>query len=196
MAGAAATRTILDFWFLPPGSTGHGSYRPEWFRKDESFDAAIRKNFGREVEAALGSEAPADADHEELLARILLLDQFTRNIFRGTPSAFAGDAQALALATALVASGRDKNLDPWQRWFAYLPFEHTESLLEQERAVALFAALRREAQSKAFDSAYDYAVKHRDIVACFGRFPHRNAILGRSSTAEEIEFLKQPGSTF
>ena len=191
MAEPAATRAILDFWFLPAGG-----YRPEWFRKDEAFDAAIRDGFGNEIEAALGSEAPADAGDEELLARILLLDQFTRNIFRGTPRAFAGDAQALAIATTLVGSGRDKNLNPWQRWFVYLPFEHAESLLEQERSVALYAALRREAQGGAFDNAYDYAVKHRDIVARFGRFPHRNTILGRESTAEEIEFLKQPGSSF
>jgi uncharacterized protein (DUF924 family) len=191
MAEPAATRAILDFWFLPAGG-----YRPEWFRKDEAFDAAIRDGFGNEVEAALGSDAPADAGDEELLARILLLDQFTRNIFRGTPRAFAGDAQALAIATTLVGSGRDKNLNPWQRWFVYLPFEHAESLLEQERSVALYAALRREAQGGAFDNAYDYAVKHRDIVARFGRFPHRNTILGRESTAEEIEFLKQPGSSF
>jgi uncharacterized protein (DUF924 family) len=132
-----------------------------------------------------------------LLARILLLDQFTRNIFRGTPRAFAGDAQALKLATELVASGRDKNLDPWQRWFAYLPFEHSESLIEQERSVALYAALAREMQAPAFDSALDYAEKHRVIIARFGRFPHRNAILGRESTAEETEFLSlgRPGSS-
>ena len=129
MANAAATRGILDFWFLP-----EGGYRPEWFRKDEIFDTAIRDGFSGAVEAALGSEAPADAGDEDLLARILLLDQFTRNIFRGTPRAFAGDIQALAIATALVGSGRDKNLSPWQRWFAYLPFEHSESLIEQERA--------------------------------------------------------------
>jgi len=131
-----------------------------------------------------------------MLARILLLDQFTRNIFRGTPRAFAGDAQALSLAASLVSAGRDKNLSPWQRCFAYLPFEHSESLLEQERSVALFAALRREVQTGAFDSACDYVLRHREIIARFGRFPHRNAILGRESTAEEIEFLKQPGSSF
>ncbi len=191
MSAAASTRDILDFWFLPAGG-----YRAEWFRKDDAFDAAIRAHFGTEVEVALATSPPAAASDEDLLARILLLDQFTRNIFRGTPRAFAGDAQALAIATQLVTSGRDKNLDHWQRWFAYLPFEHAESLLEQERAVALYAALRREAQGAAFDSAYDYAVKHRDIIARFGRFPHRNGILGRPSTAEEIEFLKQPGSSF
>ena len=191
MAGLATTGEILDFWFLPDGG-----YRPEWFRKDDGFDATIRERFGAAVEAALAGQLPVPAGDADTLARILLLDQFTRNIHRGAPRAFAGDAQALALATRLVASGRDKNLNPWQRWFAYLPFEHDESLLEQERSVALYAALRREAQGEAFDSAYDYAVKHRDIVARFGRFPHRNAILGRESTAAEIEFLKLPGSSF
>lgn len=189
-------RAILDFWFLQASDPGHGSYRAEWFRKDEGFDMAIRERFGAEVDAALASDSPTDASDTDLLARILLLDQFTRNIYRGTPRSFAGDPQALHLAEKLVSAGRDKNLAPWQRWFAYLPFEHSEALLDQERSVALFAALRREMQHQAFDSAYDYALRHREIIARFGRFPHRNAILGRASTPEEIEFLKQPGSTF
>ncbi|MCX7149062.1 MAG: DUF924 domain-containing protein [Rhodocyclales bacterium] len=192
---AQVARAVLDFWFLPPDHPGHGTYRPEWFRKDETFDAAIRERFGADVEAALRSTRD-DGSDENLLVRILLLDQFTRNIFRGTPRAFAGDAQALVLAETLVAAGRDKNLSPYQRWFAYLPFEHGESLLDQERAVALFAGLRREMQNEAFASACDYAVRHREVIARFGRFPHRNVILGRASTAEEIEFLKQPGSSF
>jgi uncharacterized protein (DUF924 family) len=192
---AVQTRAVLDFWFLPADHAGHGVYRPEWFRKDEDFDAAIRERFGVAVESALGGTPGAGPD-ETLLARILLLDQFTRNIFRGTPRAFAGDAQALQIAESLVAAGRDKNLTPWQRWFAYLPFEHSESLLDQERSVALFAALSREMQHEAFDSAHDYAVRHREVIERFGRFPHRNAILGRESTAEEIEFLEQPGSSF
>lgn len=192
---APLTRAVLDFWFLPPDHPGHGAYRPEWFRKDDAFDAAIRERFGSAVEAAL-KPAPGTGSEEALLACILLLDQFTRNIFRGTPRAFAGDAQALAIATTLVAAGRDKNLSPFQRWFAYLPFEHSESLLEQERAVALFAGLRREMQNETFDSAYDYALRHREVIVRFGRFPHRNAILGRASTPEEIEFLQQPGSSF
>ncbi|MCM2307522.1 MAG: DUF924 domain-containing protein [Sulfuritalea sp.] len=196
MAEAAApARAILDFWFLPPDHPDHGTYRPEWFRKDEAFDAAIRERFGAEIDAALSS-VPGDANDMAVLARILLLDQFTRNIHRGTPRAFAGDAQALSLATSLVGAGRDKNLSPWQRWFAYLPFEHSESLLDQERAVALFAALRREMRHAAFDSAYDYALRHREVIARFGRFPHRNAVLGRESTPDEIDFLKLPGSSF
>ncbi|PKO84518.1 MAG: DUF924 domain-containing protein [Betaproteobacteria bacterium HGW-Betaproteobacteria-11] len=196
MGGAASLpRAVIDFWFLPAEHPGHGAYRAEWFRKDEAFDAAIRQGFGAAVEAALNSPPGAGAD-EELLARILLLDQFTRNIYRNTPRAFAGDAQALQIAESLVAAGRDKNLTPWQRWFVYLPFEHGESLLDQERSVALFAGLRREMRHKAFDSAYDYALRHRVVIERFGRFPHRNAILGRTSTGDEIEFLKQPGSSF
>jgi len=192
---APLTRAVLDFWFMPPDHPGHGTYRLEWFRKDAAFDATIRKRFGTAVEAAL-REIPDEGSDEALLARILLLDQFTRNIYRDTPRAFAGDAHAKALAETLVTAGRDKNLSPWQRWFAYLPFEHGESLLDQERSVALFAGLRREMQHEAFDNAYDYAVRHREIIARFGRFPHRNVILGRASTTEEIEFLKQPGSSF
>jgi len=189
------TRAVLDFWFLPPDHPGHERERPEWFRKNEAFDAAIRERFGADVEVALSTTLGSGSD-ETLLARILLLDQFTRNTFRDTPRAFAGDAQALALAATLVAAGRDKNLSPYQRWFAYLPFEHSESLLDQERAVALFAGLRREMQNETFDGAYDYALRHRAVITLFGRFPHRNAILGRTSTAEEIKFLKQPGSSF
>jgi len=193
---APLTRAVLDFWFLPPDHPGHGAYRPEWFRKDEAFDAAIRERFGAAVEAALSGPVSVDAPDADLLATILLLDQFTRNIFRGTAQAFAGDPQALQIAESLVAAGRDKNLSPWQRWFAYLPFEHSESLLEQERSVALFSALAREMQHEAFDSARDYALRHRAVIERFGRFPHRNAILGRESTAAEIEFLEQPGSSF
>ena len=193
----AAWQPILDFWYLPPGDPGHGKSRPEWFRKDAAFDLLIRERFGDRIEQALaGGFLEWDGEPRGALARIILLDQFTRNMFRGTARAFAGDAQALKLATELVASGRDKNLDPWQRWFAYLPFEHSESLIEQERSVALYTALARETQAPAFDSALDYAGKHRVIIARFGRFPHRNAILGRLSTAEESEFLKQPGSSF
>ncbi len=196
MTGAVSpTRAVLDFWFLPPGQAGHGGYRPQWFRKDDAFDAAIRDRFGADVEAVLTGKSGSGSD-EDVLANILLLDQFTRNIFRNTPRAFAGDSQALALATELVAAGRDKNLAPWQRCFAYLPFEHSESLLEQERSVALFAGLRREMQDAAFDNTYDYALRHREVIARFGRFPHRNAILGRKSTEDEVDFLKRPGSAF
>jgi uncharacterized protein (DUF924 family) len=188
-------RAVLDFWFYPPDHSGHGRERPEWFRKNEAFDAIIRDRFGAAVDEALNG-IPGDGPDAQRLAHILLLDQFTRNIFRDTPRAFAGDAQALKIVETLVAEGRDKNLSPWQRWFAYLPFEHSESLINQDRSVALFAGLRREMSHEAFDGAYGYAVRHREVIARFGRFPHRNIILGRPSTAEEIEFLRQPGSSF
>jgi len=192
-----AAQAVLDFWFLPAAAAGHGRFRPEWFRKDDAFDAAIRQAFAAPVEEALAG----GLEHWETsacgsLARIVLLDQFTRNLFRGSAKAFAGDPAALALAERMVGSGQDKNLPPLQRMFVFLPFEHSESLLNQERSVALFAGLRREAQDAAFDAVYDYAVRHRDIVERFGRFPHRNAALGRTSTDEEVEFLKQPGSSF
>lgn len=188
---------VLDFWFLPAGDPGHDRFRVEWFRKDAAFDDSIRARFGDAVETALGggfSDWEANADGA--LALILLLDQFTRNMFRDTARAFAGDARALAIAQGLVGSGRDKNLPPIRRWFVFMPFEHSEALIDQERSVALFAGLRREAQQPAFESAYDYAVRHREIVERFGRFPHRNAALGRASTPEETAFLAQPGSGF
>jgi uncharacterized protein (DUF924 family) len=186
----ALARAILDFWFLPPGDPGHDRYRPAWFRRDDVFDAEIRGRFGDDVEAALaGEREPDPTAADAVLAAILLLDQFTRNLFRGTPRAFAGDAQALALASALVASGRDKNLPPLKRWFVFMPFEHAESPIEQERSVALFAGLRREGQHEAFDAAYDYALRHRAAIERFGRFPGRNAILGRASSPEEIAAL-------
>lgn len=197
MKPPAEAQAVLDFWFLPADHAQHGQFRREWFRKSDAFDTEIRGRFGTLVETALsGGLTQWEATAEGALARILLLDQFTRNIFRDTPRAFAGDAQALTLAERLVGSGRDKNLPPPLRWFVFLPFEHDESLLNQERSVALFAALRREAQDEAFDAAYDYALRHRAVIERFGRFPHRNAILGRESTPDEIEALKQPGFLF
>ena len=193
----ARSRAILDFWFLPPDDPGHGRYRPAWFRHDPAFDAAIHERFGDEVAAVLAGEiAPDPADAAAVLATILLLDQFPRNLFRGTAQAFAGDARALELATQLVSAGRDKNLPPLQRWFVFMPFMHSEQRIDQERAVALFAGLRREGQDPAYESAYDYALRHREVIERFGRFPHRNAALGRASTPDETVFLAQPGSRF
>jgi uncharacterized protein (DUF924 family) len=183
-----AVQAILDFWFLPAGHIQHNAYRDDWFGENAAFDAEIRAHFGAIVEAALAGELTEwDVTAAGTLAHILLLDQFPRNIFRNTARAFAGDAQALALATQLVAAGRDKNLPPIRRWFAFMPFTHSETLIDQERSVALFAGLRREAQHEVFDAAYDYAVSHRAIIERFGRFPHRNALLGRKSTDAETE---------
>lgn len=187
---------VLDFWFLPPGSEGYGKQRDVWFRKDNRFDAEVAQRFGTAIEqaAAGGLREWDDEGPQGTLARILLLDQFTRNAWRGTPAAFSGDALALAAAQQLVASGADRALTPFQRWFAYMPFEHAEDAAMQEQAVALFTALAQ--QNEGFDGVLDYAHRHRGVIARFGRFPHRNRILGRASTPEEAAYLAQPGSGF
>lgn len=187
---------VLDFWFLPEGSPGFGEQRAEWFRKDDAFDAAISTRFGATLEQAVAGGL-REWDQEGArgtLARIIVLDQFARNAWRGTPASFSGDALALAAAQALVDSGADQALLPVQRWFAYMPFEHAEDARMQERSVALFGALAE--QHPGFDGVLDYAHRHRGVIARFGRFPHRNPILGRASTPEETDYLAQPGSGF
>lgn len=191
----AAPAEILAFWFGQPGETGHGQPRAEWFRKDADFDAAIRARFLESVEAALaGQLADWANDRDGLLALLILLDQFPRNLFRGEAKAFAGDAQALALAKAAVDKGWDKDLNAFEKLFVYLPFEHSESLADQERSMALFGALAAEHPGN--DGFLDYARRHQEIIARFGRFPHRNAALSRASTPEETSFIAQPGSGF
>ena len=186
---------VLDFWFGAPGSSEFGRARKAWFSKDEAFDATIRERFGALVERALRGEVEAWAEApRSALAQILLLDQFTRNAFRATPRAFAGDARALAAASRMVGSRQDESLPPFMRGFVYLPFEHAEGLAMQDEAIRLFTKLVAEAPEHA--DMLDYAQRHRDVIRRFGRFPHRNEILGRRSTAEEIAFVKQPGSGF
>jgi uncharacterized protein (DUF924 family) len=186
---------VLDFWFGKPGDPQHLQTRPEWFRKDDAFDALIARRFGPLIDAGLRGELAAWAQQPlSALALIVLLDQFTRNTRRGTAGMFAGDAQALATARALVARGDDLLLAGVQRQFVYLPFEHSEVLTDQLECLRLFERLGRD--EPALAGLLEWAQKHHDIVARFGRFPHRNAALGRPSTAEETEFLKQPGSGF
>jgi uncharacterized protein (DUF924 family) len=187
---------VLDFWFLPPSAEGYGKARNEWFRKDARFDAAIAERFGGAIaQAVAGGLREWDREGPQgKLARILVLDQFTRNAFRGTPDSFSGDALALAAAAELEASGADRELTPLQRWFAYMPFEHAEDARMQEKSVTLFASLAEYGPDLA--GALDYAHRHRGVIARFGRFPHRNAILGRASTPEELALLNQPGSGF
>jgi uncharacterized protein (DUF924 family) len=181
----AAAHDVLAFWFAAAEQR-----RPEWFRKDDAFDAQIRERFGALVEQALAGVLRDWAGTTDgALARVLLLDQFTRNIFRGTPRAFAGDALALEAARAIVARGDDLRLAPLRRVFVYLPYEHAEDRALQQESVRLFKALGD-------PDFLDYARRHAAVVERFGRFPHRNAILGRESTPEEVEFLKQPGSGF
>ncbi|TVT72130.1 MAG: DUF924 domain-containing protein [Denitromonas halophila] len=190
-----AARQVLDFWFGAPDSADYGTHRPLWFEKRDDTDAAIAGRFGALVDQALaGGLTDWDTTERGALARILLLDQFTRNVFRNTPRAFAGDALALRAAQALVDPGHDAQLRPVERVFAYLPFEHAEDLAKQARAVALFKALHD--THPGFDSTYDYALRHQAVIAQFGRFPHRNAILGRASTPAEQAFLATPGSGF
>ena len=134
-----AWQPVLDFWFLPEEDPAHGQARPEWFGKDPAFDALIEQRFGATISRALAGEfVEWDDDPRGALARIILLDQFTRNVFRDTPKAFAGDALALAAACAMLKGGRDRILAPVERTFVYLPFEHAEDITMQERGVALF----------------------------------------------------------
>lgn len=192
---AIGPQEVLDFWFGAPGSADAGTARKEWFVKNPEFDRRIDERFGPTIERALRGElddwaaTPAGA-----LARIVVLDQFTRNCFRGAGRAFAGDPQALAAASALVGSRQDETLTPLQRAFAYLPFEHAESLARQDEAVRLFTRLAGDAPE--LKTMLDYAHKHREVIERFGRFPHRNVALGRRSTAEELDFIATPGTGF
>jgi uncharacterized protein (DUF924 family) len=188
-------RSVLDFWFGPAGGGTYGTQRKVWFAKDAAFDGVIADRFGKTIERALRGELDDwAATAPQALARVLLLDQFTRNVFRGQPRAFAGDAQALAAASTMVGSHQDEGLPPFMRAFAYMPFEHAEGLATQNESVRLFARLAAAAPELAHMS--DYAARHRSVIERFGRFPHRNEILGRASTAEELAFLRQPGSGF
>lgn len=174
-------RAVLDFWF-------HGDEpRMAWFRKDPGFDAEIRQRF-----LALWNDAEAGrldawrANPEGALAYIVLCDQFPRNMFRGESRAFATDAKALVAARDVVDRNWHAGLPGVRQLFIYLPFEHSEDMADQQRSLELFAG----------HSNHDYAVKHWEIIRRFGRFPHRNAALGRVSTPEEEAFLEQPGSSF
>jgi uncharacterized protein (DUF924 family) len=190
----ASFATILAFWFGAPGSAEFGRPRRCWFAKSDAFDAEIRARFGGLLEQANAGAVDAWMRTPlAALALVVVLDQFPRNIHRGTPAAFASDHRALAAARTLVAGGGDRLLLPVQRWFAYLPFEHAEDLAAQRRSMALFSELRHDPDSA---SPIDYARRHYEVIARFGRFPHRNAILGRAATSEETDFLKQPGASF
>lgn len=183
-------RRIHEFWFGAPGSPEHGNKREAWFKADDAFDTEIRASFLDDFEAAARGDLDAMADQSTgALALIILLDQFPRNMFRGSARAFATDPKALAIAESTVARGLDQSLSIIERTFVYLPYEHSERLEDQDRSVALYEALG-DADS------LDYAEQHRVIVQRFGRFPHRNALLGRDSTPEESAFLQQPGSSF
>ena len=188
---------VLDFWFGAQDGAVYGAQRPEWFGKDPAFDARVRDRFEPLIERAVnGGLRDWDAlGPRGQLARILVLDQFTRNAWRDTAAAFQGDVLALGAAQQMVASGDDMKLAPVERMFAYLPFEHAEDAAMQEKSVHLFEALAQE-NPGSFGLALDYAHRHRGVIARFGRFPHRNPILGRTSTEDETAYMALPGSGF
>lgn len=174
---------LIAFWFSP-------EVKEKWFNGSSEFDAELRTRFGSWLERAKAGELREWAEEpESALALIILLDQIPRNLHRGTPEAFACDAEALELTKAALARDLDGRVPEEMRNFLYMPLMHSEDLEDQERGVGLFELLGQE-------EGLDYMKRHRDVIARFGRFPHRNAILGRESTPEEIEFLKQPGSSF
>jgi uncharacterized protein (DUF924 family) len=184
---------ILDFWFGRPGSASFGEERHVWFRKDAAFDAGMRARFSGAIETALVGGFADWTLPRAVLARVLLLDQFTRNCYRDTPRAFAGDALALSLAQDAVARGDDGALVAVERWFLYMPFVHAESDTAQAKSLESFARLATET---GLAGPLMWAQRHAAVIHNFGRFPHRNAILGRASTPEEMAFLSTPGSRF
>lgn len=174
---------VLDFWFreLAPA---------QWFRKDPTLDAAITQRFAALLEAGVQGELwPWRRSAEGRLAEVVVLDQFSRNVHRDTPRAFAADPVALVLAQEAVAQGVDQSLPVAQRVFLYMPYMHSESLPIHDEALRLF-------DQPGLEENLRFERRHRDILVRFGRYPHRNAILGRKSTAEELAFLEQPGSAF
>lgn len=193
---------VLDFWFGPPAPLVERAERqfPLWFKGGPDADAEIRDRFGGvHARATAGELAGWIKNPKGRLALIIVLDQFSRNLYRGTPAAFAQDARARALTLEALEQGEDRRLDPLERVFLYLPLEHAEALECQERSVHCFESLLADAPDAArstFQGFLDYAREHRDIVKRFGRFPHRNAILGRASTDAEVDYLNQGGHNF
>ena len=193
---------VLEFWFGTLNDSGRAdsAHSQRWWRKDPSFDASIRERFAPLHAAIANGERETWLEQpRERLAYVIVLDQFSRNMFRDTARMFAADARALDAARGGVAHGDDRRLAADERSFLYMPFMHSEALADQERCIELFAQFARELPESERESARaqrQYAERHRDIVRRFGRFPHRNRLLGRESTPEEQEFLKQPGSAF
>ncbi len=193
---------ILTFWFGAVGEDGFPleDRRQFWFVESPETDRRIAERFGKDLERATRGERDDWAGEARgRLALILLLDQFSRNIHRGTPTAFSSDGRALSLCLGGLEKGHDRMLRPCERMFFYLPLEHAEDPVHQSRCVGLFEELLREAPESGhalIAEALAYAWKHRDIIDRFGRFPHRNEILGRTSTPEEENYLRVEGERF
>ncbi len=185
---------VLAFWFGREDEPGYGEFREAWFRKDPEFDQQVQERFGPLYERAAAGEL--DGWREEArscLALVICLDQFPRNMFRGDGRTHATDDKALETARYALERALDRELPPFQRVFVYMPFMHSESVEDQRRSVELFGRL---AEKPGAPDLTSYAVGHMEIVERFGRFPHRNVILGRESTPEEAEFLQGPDSSF
>jgi uncharacterized protein (DUF924 family) len=201
-------QSIQEFWFGADADANDSAdddaianrQSALWWRKDAAVDDAIRTRFAGRLAQAAAHALDAWADTPSgRLALILLTDQFSRNMYRGTPASFATDALARQWCMEGLARGEQRRLRPIERVFFYLPLEHSEALEDQQRAVTLFQALVAEVpagQRASFDGFLRFAERHRDVIARFGRFPHRNAILGRPSTPEELAFLSEQGSSF
>ena len=193
---------VLRFWLgaVPLDAQAMQAMQACWFQKDDAFDTELRRRFLPTIEAARAGQLAHWADApEHWLALLIVLDQFPRNAYRGHPDSFASDALALEVAQDGIARGDDQRLPPMARIFCYLPLEHAEDADCQARSVALFQALcdAPDAEPKTFfEVTLDFARKHQDVIERFGRFPHRNGILGRVSTAEERVYLAQPGAGF
>jgi uncharacterized protein (DUF924 family) len=190
-----AARAVLDFWFGAPESAEYGRARKLWFARNDAFDAQLCERFGATLEAARDGlhdgwqRTPLGA-----LALVVVLDQFSRNCHRGSPRAFEADAKALQVAKAMVEAGADLDLpSAHHRAFVYLPYEHDETVASQRESVRLFDALERSARDADYLRS---ALRHAQVIERFGRFPHRNAALGRASSDEERAFLREPGSSF
>ena len=191
-----ALEAIHDFWFgeLDENGLCASDRHSLWFGASEKTDTFCREHFGASLALALAGQLqhwPQTA--RGLVALVVLLDQFSRNIHRDTPLAFAGDPLALALAEDAIATDRHLRLPAIHRVFLYLPLEHCEDPAVQEVSVTLFRALAKQARHPRFDAFSRYAIAHRDVIAQFGRFPHRNAALGRKSSTEELAYLEKHG---
>jgi uncharacterized protein (DUF924 family) len=190
----ATPQEILDFWFSDRDESGEAIFRKAWFEKNEDFDKAIRDGFETTYTKAAARELEAWREQpHSALALVLTLDQFSRNMFRDDPKMYAADSYSTEVAKASLAKGYDKMFGMVQGWFFYMPLMHSEHLADQDACVALFEQLP---QDETVQRGLESAVTHRDIVARFGRFPHRNEILSRESTPEEKAFLLEPNSSF